>query len=435
MNGTDFEQGRTAVRDRIKTPSFSAIVTTSRRRRHRRQLGGAAAVAVVALAGGAVVMTTHAFDRGGMPAAGSMAAQPWSLSQPSSIINEFPLDGRQAYAVLGIPQSEGANAKRMALAHTTDGGQSWSAFEIPPKYVPRTFGQGPTISFENGKPVVHPDTSQTPVHLIGALVLNETTVLSTTGLTRDGGRTWQEVPDAYGEPIDAAESGWVTVLANDQRLVAIDPETGVQHPYRQQPGLTLYNRPNWDLVIHPASDGSLWVIGEAPSGHDKAVAVSRDHGRSWTTHVFAGTGGAGDLWVATADGRTVYAVRGTLLNRSDPIIRAESTDGGQTWSAFTPVTGLRIPIGLEVAADGALLSADTTIDGNGNPVQLPALISRDGGRTFVANGAIGTARTLTRTVTGGLLYTSMEGHRAVSRQMFSSDGRTFATVPMPPNAK
>ncbi|WP_163506914.1 sialidase family protein [Fodinicola acaciae] len=434
MNSSDFERGRTAVRERIKTPEFSSIVGESRRRRQRHQLGGAAAVAAIALAGGAVVATTHAFDHGGLAAAGPIAAQPWSLTTPSSILDEFPLGVGQAYAVLAV--SGGASdPQRAALAHTTDGGQSWKAWEIPAKFRPRTYVQGGTMSFKNGKPYVYPDTSQPPVHLIGVTVLDENTVLSMTGLTRDGGRTWQEVPDAFGDPIDSAENGWVVVNRGDGRLVAIDPATGVQHLLRHQPDLELYTRPNGDKLVVPAKDGSLWVVGSARGRNDKAVAVSRDRGRTWSTHVFAGTGGAGDLWVATVDGEKVYVIRGTLVGRSDPVIRAESRDGGQTWSTFTPVAGLRIPMGLAVTPDGALLSADTRLAKDGNPVECPAVISRDGGRTFVANDKIGLARALVRTVTGGLAYTSSSQPHVPLSRLFSSDGSTFITVPKPPNSK
>lgn len=417
----NFEQGRTAVRERIRTPEFSSVVTMSRRRRQRHQLGGAAAIAAVALAGGTVV-ATQVRDRGATTVAAAIAAQPWRMAAGSYVSEQFPLDDRQSYAIV-LPARD--RSRPLGLAHTTDAGKTWQRWEIPAKYQPRP---QTVIVLPKGHAPSTP-TPTTSVQLPTPLVLDAQTVMVNGGLTRDGGRTWQDVPDVFGERVDTAENGWVTVARDDGQVVAIDPATGLQHPYRHQPGIRAYPQPAGTPIVTPAKDGSLWVSGESTNGSAPAVAVSHDAGRTWVTTVFTSLGDGGALLVASFDGRTGYAFRSGRPGMSGVPLRAETTDGGQTWSAFTPVTGLSVPVGLAVTADDALLSVNIAGDRN------PAVVSRDGGKTFTTFPAVGMCNGLRRTVTGGLVFVSTgpnTGPDIPNGSMFSSDGRTFTTVPMPP---
>jgi hypothetical protein len=121
--------------------------------------------------------------------------------------------------------------------------------------------------------------------------------------TTDAGLTWHEsstpypVPDGYG------------LLGADDRhtfLVGEPPGIGAKNP------------------VVPASDGSFWMrCLEGP-----CVRVTRDQGATWQPLPVGSAGGTAD-WVATADGRTVFAGIGSGLT-STPY---RSTDGGLTWSA------------------------------------------------------------------------------------------------------
>ncbi|MCM0677419.1 glycoside hydrolase, partial [Micromonospora phytophila] len=152
----------------------------------------------------------------------------------------------------------------------------------------------------------------------------------------DGGDTWREVTPTRSATVP---DGWRVLNAafgpHLDPLVAADPVTGdvVEVTTRTRLELATVDRDVpagvgiWGsgyTSVDTADDGRL-------TGRGSAVTVSRDGGRTWDRHVFAGPLTAGDdvaVDVAmTRDGRTVYAV-----GRIDgALVIHRSGDGGRTW--------------------------------------------------------------------------------------------------------
>src|SRR5262249_33980438 len=108
-----------------------------------------------------------------------------------------------------------------------------------------------------------------------------------------------------------------------------------------------------------ARDGSFWIA----SSVDNRVYVTRDRGTTWQrlTTVDSATGVG---WVATADGRTVYAF--VRSGTAPQLVR--STDGGTTWSTVLDLpwptsNGLALPNGdlllVRASAEGGTYRLDT----------------------------------------------------------------------------
>ena len=99
----------------------------------------------------------------------------------------------------------------------------------------------------------------------------------------DGAKTWREITI---REVDAIPAGWRTI-AGARRVVAVDPATGDVVRLRAAPPSKLA------LVADTPPDAGIWVSGYAESdaqelvGEGSMVSVSRDGGRTWTSHTFS----------------------------------------------------------------------------------------------------------------------------------------------------
>ncbi|MEV4630255.1 hypothetical protein AB0J90_28745 [Micromonospora sp. NPDC049523] len=179
-------------------------------------------------------------------------------------------------------------------------------------------------------------------------------------ISTDGGVTWADlattetlVAEAPSDSsVIAASPGWT----GQYRLCAIDPVRKQLAPLASQPPLR-----NFQLAGTPPGIG-LWVSGYDMASNRPALAVSRDRGRTWQTHVFAAEpappneGTPPTMYLpnlATADGRTAYVLFSVL---GQPARVYRSTDGAANWQRSSPEGPLsQRPLLAErsfVAADG-----------------------------------------------------------------------------------
>ncbi|MER7334764.1 MULTISPECIES: hypothetical protein [unclassified Micromonospora] len=175
----------------------------------------------------------------------------------------------------------------------------------------------------------------------------------------DGGERWREVTAETAVQVPA---GWRVLNhmlgPRADRIVAADPATGDVVQVAQTAGLEL---PALAEDVPP--EAGIWGSGYTAVdtidgrlvGRGSAITVSRDGGRTWQRHVFAGSLTAGDdvaLDVATWDGRTVYAVGST----DGTLVVHRSGDGGRTWqrTAGSAAVGDR-QLRASVRSDGTLV--------------------------------------------------------------------------------
>ncbi|WP_327027982.1 glycoside hydrolase [Micromonospora sp. NBC_01740] len=195
----------------------------------------------------------------------------------------------------------------------------------------------------------------------------------------DGGERWREVTP--GRAAQVPEGWWVAshwLGRPFEEIMAADPVTGDLVQVPQTSGLK-----QTALVGDASAEAGIWASGYESEtvmdgrlvGRGSAVAVSRDGGRTWHRHVFAGALTAGNdvaLDIATRDGRTVYAVgrvgAALVVHRSD--------DGGLTWQRTTgsATVGER-SVQASVRPDGALV-VQAGVHAGDRPLMF---ISRDGG--------------------------------------------------------
>ncbi|MFC4042550.1 hypothetical protein ACFO1B_29330 [Dactylosporangium siamense] len=187
-------------------------------------------------------------------------------------------------------------------------------------------------------------------------------------VSRDGGRSWAEVRAGGGAVAEVAAGGWLQCASprgiNDPcTLIAVDPVNARSAPLAGPPDLFL------DEPVDVPVAGGFWVTGRDRGGQRPAVAVSRDRGRTWSTHVFTATEtGDADLdmlrfmGAASTDGVNGY----TIMTAADPKGAAtagvqalvfRTGDAGNTWQRVHPTQTLprRYYIGGDsyVAADGS----------------------------------------------------------------------------------
>jgi hypothetical protein len=242
----------------------------------------------------------------------------------------------------------------------------------------------------------------------------------------DGGVTWRRVTASAAPAIPA---GWRVLMTGRELedLLAADSATGDMVRVRAGHGLQMAR---W-VAGAPAGAG-IWVSGFTrtkvgadgrliPSG--AAVAVSRDAGRTWRRSTFPGDLGAFEdagPAVATADGRTVYAV-GQIGGRLAVFV---SRDGGKTWrrtGATAAPVGART-VTAAVRPDGALLIQIGTV-AQERPIMF---VSPDRGQTLRSTepgpgaGAV--------PVSGGFL----QGNWPLGGDgWISTDGLTWSYIPTP----
>ncbi|GAA3305345.1 hypothetical protein GCM10020218_106720 [Dactylosporangium vinaceum] len=155
-----------------------------------------------------------------------------------------------------------------------------------------------------------------------------------TNVSTDGGRTWRAIRSVDDAGVAAIPpNGWLSCTDDLDHtgggpfrctLRGVDPETATARRLASPPpGLAVTG------VLAGSIRTGLWVSGTM-NGHS-ALAVSRDGGRHWTTHVFPATVPDDTYFsLATLDGFDAYAVAMTGEPRAVQVYR--TTDAGQTWS-------------------------------------------------------------------------------------------------------
>ncbi|GAB3846917.1 WD40/YVTN/BNR-like repeat-containing protein [Dactylosporangium cerinum] len=263
-------------------------------------------------------------------------------------------------------------------------------------------------------------------------------------VSRDGGRTWAEVRAEKGTVPEVPAGGWLQCadpwrLDDPCVLIGVDPVNARSAPLATQPDFFV-NGP-----VDVPTTGGFWVTGRERDGeHRPAIAVSRDGGRTWATHVFtrAETGEAPSSMFtfvrpASVDGVTGYAIM-PVEDPSDttgtgPTSAAtagmqtlvfRTVDAGKTWQRVHPRQTLPRRYYQDgdsyVAADGShvvLASNDPPFrwyasDDGGNsyrPVSQPglgtSLLHKNGARVIVAGPGAYLA------FDDGALYQSADGLR------------------------
>jgi hypothetical protein len=400
MRDLDFRGVLEDVGDATQQPEFVTVRRRAARMRTRRRLfatGGALAVAAVLAAGGVAVT-----GGGGSP---KIAGSPAVETGPRRVRWAGAADGDHLYALVGCPTCDG---KLMA---STDGGQTWQ--ERPTQdwlAKPATlelYVLGPQIvMYRPSKGLKDGTTNQSRE--------------DAAKITLDGGRTWQALPTSQ-KPVPTVPAGtWPVACWIECGVYALDPAARVLAPLANQPPLERAH------LVDTPSDAGIWMDGLEPATGKPAVAVSRNGGRDWDTHVFAGEQTPvtrPTVNVATTDGRTVYAA---IRLVDDQVHLYRSIDGGETWQLLNPdgqSTGAALVTGIGyVTADGAFVTMYTEGD------TFVLRVSTDGRtyRPLVAAGGPPKITVPPHAVDDGhyLLYTE----RAV---YLSGDGRAWQQLKLP----
>lgn len=317
-----------------RLPSGDAVFETAwRRRRVRNRLvtavvGGCTAAAMAAV----LVVTTGGDDRAGpVPAVSAAASQsPSPTPRPTAEANSEPYfrDGLVDEAIamdaghLFAAQQRCVTATNCTkvLYGSDDGGHTWTE---------RTRGNPYQLV------VLAPG-------VLGAAFPSGDD--ATWRFSADGGRSWKDLKAQSGTIPAVPEGGWPACQEDNSGIsrcvmYGTNPQTGVQQKLATQPPGMIPT----GLVRTPAGSG-IWVAGYVQQANRSGVSVSRDGGRTWSTHVF-GQGEADypkDInnqfaGFATVDGTTAYAVVTAVTNNNqNRTLIYHTTDGGATWQRADP---------------------------------------------------------------------------------------------------
>jgi hypothetical protein len=426
MRDLDFRGVLEDVTDATQQPEFGIVRRRTARMRTRRRVlasGGALAVAAVLAAGG-VAVTGGGGD--GLP---ELVGSPATETGPQRIQWAGAADADHLYALVGCPTCDAT------LMASSDGGQTWQPrptdqWLAKPAAMLDLYVLGPEIlAYGLPEALTGGQSDAVTDGLRGKGNDGPTQSRETPRISLDAGRTWKTL-SASEEPVAAAPDGTRLLGCGlgSCDLHAVDPATGVLAPLATQPPLT-----HADIAGVPL-DAGLWVSGLDPASGKPAVAVSRDGGKSWRSHVFTDeavvpqdrglVAGKYITAVATYDGRTVYA---TLTGTHDGIPHLyRSADGGRTWRRTNPdgpPSGVETVTGLGYAtADGAHVTMFT----EGNTFVLRVSTNGRDYRPLVAAGGPPTISVPPDGLAGGQYL--MRSERAL---YLSGDGRTWRQVTLP----
>ncbi len=202
----------------------------------------------------------------------------------------------------------------------------------------------------------------------------------------------------------------------------------VKGPYGQP--ATLVHQPPVSEPVLESETAGWWVCGTTPDNGELAVSVSRDDGRTWSTHPLgllpdAVTASAsptlprsisGGPVLATSNGVDVYV----LVTSGGQMVLTRSGNGGLTWSptATAEVWPTGTSYGMVAKPDGSLLVWFT------NDGVTTYLRSVDHGETFLPDtGPLAPGGTLVQVRDG---FISLGTEPATSR-----DGATWAAAFVP----
>jgi hypothetical protein len=396
MPDTDFAGLRAVVVDAVHQPEFPAVQRRAGRLRNRRRVAVSALAAAV-VAAVAVGVAVRDRDRA-LPE----PAQPQPVGRVTMVqggdidhlyVTTYPICDEGTSAA---PQDDCGQR-----VYAWEGGSTWRRVVLPADAGGDFLGvRGPDL-----------------------LVLTASTDPARAYVSGDGGRRWLPLAPAPAAveavPAGGAPYGCEEASRTALRCVVtvLDPATGRQAALAKQPPVEVAYPPR------PGAGTEIWVDGIDPASRRPAVAWSRDGGRSWSTHVFAGEPAADpdfnppQAQIQTAGGPAVYVF--LLSGRGEPSAY-RSGDGGATWAAL-PDTGRGFGRWSLVAADGAHVVADADNSGRYQA-------SRDGGPYEpVELTGLPPITAVPTTVTGGYVTTAESDPSAF---YLSTDGYAWRRIPV-----
>jgi hypothetical protein len=201
-------------------------------------------------------------------------------------------------------------------------------------------------------------------------------------VSTDGGRTWRTVK-LSGDTVAAVPAGSYAdrmVVGNTQKVVAVDARTGRAHPLASQPDFTPFCVETSAVLI-----SSGYSVDD--NRHTAKFAVSRDGGRTWTTHALPENGDFAPP--STADGTTLYQAATRVVSIAEAVqepVRLHpiqvSTDGGATWTGRDVGGGFYVHTGF-LTTDGAHVAVSM-----GRQGEIAFWVSRDRGATYQRQDAL-----------------------------------------------
>lgn len=313
-------------------PSGEEVYATAWRRRRVRNRLASAVVGGCTVVIVAVLVTAGGRDRGTPTPAVSDAATAGPSALPTATANARPYfsdgfvqeavatDLNHLYAVQLRCASEDSSSCVGVLYGSDDGGHTWTERKRDNPYQLQDLAPGVIgAAFPSGR--------------------NAAWRFST-----DGGRNWKDLKSSSGTIPAVPHGGWATCREDNQGVAqcavyGVNVQTGAQKKLATQPPTIIPTGVNQA----PAGAG-LWVSGYVPQVNRVGVSVSRDDGRTWSTHVF-GQDEADypqdinneSVGIATVDGTTAYAVVSIVTNNGQNQLRVYRTsDNGQTWQRTDP---------------------------------------------------------------------------------------------------
>jgi hypothetical protein len=341
MPDLDFAGVRDGVRAAVELDYADVRRRASRRRRNMRF---AAAVAMVmALAVGWAVLANPAGIRR-MPT--GPHPTPTSVAPPAPLLTPPPMGSVIGEMAAGdvnhlfLSYRDCASGRCVArLAATTDRGRTWRSLALP-------VAVGPSIEL----------WAVSPRTLVLCSPAPRQAGEPTWQASVDGGVSWRRLTVSAMPGLPA---GWRPIGWDNDRLWGADPVTGDVAEV-----LATHQLRMWRLVESLPTTAGIWVSGFRDDltdssgrvvGKGAAVAVSRDGGRTWLERALpedlVSTDGPGSAAIATADGRTVYAV-----GRVGAALRIyRSDDGGASWRRTTAARTVEpVPMSAAVGPGGNL---------------------------------------------------------------------------------
>lgn len=381
-------------------------VFTAGRRRHRRRSTGlvAAAATLVVLAGTVAGVAATGSGAEEPPAAARTAPAVTDPHPGEEVVWAGAADAAHLYLSFRVCSTAPCGKTVVQLAGSDDGGRTWTD-RGGPIGVGDLAVLGPRTLLRNapGRP--------------------EELLVST-----DGAGTWSPVKRVT-RAVAALPAGATLIclqapdesggLGEPCRLHAVEPAVYRLTPLAVQPALVPEPTGLEPAGSRLAVAGKLWVGGTDPATGRPAVAVSRDAGRTWSSHVFTDAAVCTQVscgWprIASADGVTAYVVITDPVRRRQLLYRGVS---GRTWTAqpgtVPPYLGQASFAGSYVASDGTHVLGLAGQDRGGldiDTVTFWAATAAGGGYQPVRlDGLPATVRPICRTP-GGWFYTYSYPH-------------------------
>lgn len=409
---------RQRLLDEIEQPGLDALTRRASTLRRRRSAGTAAAAVLVFLSiGTGVVQASRNADRsppspGDRPSA-SETVTTWTgagitISGASGTAKELPGDVvdvefvDQGRGYLLTAACAGAAKCAVRFAATEDGGRSWTLRDHP--------GQDRTAP-ESALPLLLTLGDQVIIADRPTPSAEQRRYTST-----DGGRTWSRSERA----VPAANAGtgawpagarpWVVADAGGNGCGSVYAWTSGGLVPTHQPGLSTC----WAATV-PDAAGGWWVGGLSTGAAEPAVAVTRDGGLTWQTHVFADEpAGATGARVALLGSHVSVVTLGARLAVYTSVDLGRTFGAGTTHSG-APGTLAGDPVPL---LDGRLLVLTGESPGDTNRGRW--YVTADGGSTWENAGGLHDCARLARTPAGYVAYRLSGNYTA-----FSADGSAW----------